>query len=77
MLSSTPRTFVGSTTFTVTGMTCDHCRRAVAQEISAVEGVESVTVDVTTGTVTITASQPVDRADVAAAVDEAGYALAP
>lgn len=77
MLSSTPRTFIGSTTFTVTGMTCAHCQRAVTEEISHVAGVESVTVDLRTGTVTVTASCPVDRADIAAAVDEAGYALAP
>ena len=77
MLSSTPRTFVGSTTFTVTGMTCSHCQRAVTEEISAVAGVEAVTVDLATGTVTVTATRPVDRADIAAAVDEAGYALLP
>jgi copper chaperone len=77
MLSSTPRTFVGSTTFTVTGMTCAHCQRAVTEEISGVAGVESVTVDLATGTVTVTASAPLDRADIAAAVDEAGYSLVP
>ncbi|PRY51888.1 copper chaperone CopZ [Geodermatophilus tzadiensis] len=77
MLSKTPRTFVGSTTFTITGMTCAHCRRAVTEEISGVAGVESVTVDLATGTVTVTASAPLDRADIAAAVDEAGYALVP
>ena len=58
-------------------MTCDHCRRAVTQEISAVEGVESVAVDLASGTVTVTTAQPVDRADIAAAVDEAGYVLVP
>ena len=77
MLSSTPHTFVGSTAFTVTGMTCDHCRRAVTQEISAVEGVESVAVDLASGTVTVATDRPVDRADIAAAVDEAGYVLVP
>ena len=77
MLSNTPRTFVGSTTFQVTGMTCGHCRRAVTEEISAVDGVESVTVDLATGLVTVAATSPVDRADIAAAVDEAGYALVP
>ena len=56
MLSNTPRTFVGSTTFSVSGMTCDHCRRAVTEEISAVAGVESVTVDLPTGTVTVAAT---------------------
>ncbi len=77
MLSSTPRTFIGSTTFTVTGMTCAHCQRAVTEEISAVAGVESVTVDLASGSVTVTADRPVDRADIAAAVDEAGYVLLP
>jgi copper chaperone CopZ len=77
MLSSTPRTFIGSTTFTVTGMTCAHCRRAVTEEIAAVDGVASVAVDLATGTVTVTADRPIDRADIAAAVDEAGYALVP
>jgi copper ion binding protein len=77
MLSGTPRTFIGATTFTVTGMTCEHCQRAVTEEISAVDGVEVVTVDLATGSVTVTADRPVDRADIAAAVDEAGYALVP
>ncbi|MEU6006632.1 heavy metal-associated domain-containing protein [Streptomyces sp. NPDC047453] len=77
MLSGTPRMFIGSTTFEVSGMTCAHCVRSVTEEISSVAGVESVTVDLATGNVTVTASQPVDRADIAAAVDEAGYALVP
>ena len=77
MLSDTPRTFIGSTTFSVTGMTCDHCRRAVTQEISAVDGVESVDVDLASGTVTVSTARPVDRADIAAALDEAGYVLVP
>jgi copper chaperone CopZ len=77
MLSGTSRTSIGSTTFQVNGMTCAHCQRAVTREIAAVAGVESVTVDLASGTVTVTADRPVDRADIAAAVDEAGYALVP
>lgn len=77
MLNETPRTFVGATTFQVSGMTCGHCQRAVTEEISQIPGVEAVTVDLATGDVTVSASQPIDRADVAAAVDEAGYALVP
>jgi copper chaperone CopZ len=77
MINDIPRTFVGSTTFRVDGMTCDHCRHAVTSEISAVPGVRSVAVDLATGTVTVSAAVPVDRADVAAAVDEAGYTLLP
>jgi copper chaperone CopZ len=77
MMSGTPRTFIGSTTFEVRGMTCAHCHRAVIVQIAAVAGIDSVTVDPDTGTVTVTASQPVDRADIAAAVDEAGHLLVP
>jgi copper chaperone CopZ len=77
MMNSTPRTFVSSTTFRVTGMTCEHCRRAVAQEIGQVPGVNRVDVDLASGTVTVFADRPVDRADIAVAADEAGYALVP
>ena len=77
MMSSTPRTFVGTTTFQVTGMTCSHCETAVRHEISRLDGVEKVDIDVASGMVTVHASTSVDRADIAAAVDEAGYALVP
>jgi copper ion binding protein len=77
MMSSTPRTFVGSTTFQVAGMTCSHCKTAVTHEICRLDGVEHVAVDLASGTVTVHATAPVDRADIASAVDEAGYALVP
>ncbi|MGZ4590704.1 MAG: heavy-metal-associated domain-containing protein [Actinomycetes bacterium] len=77
MINDIPRTFVGTTTFRVEGMTCDHCRHAVTTEICAVPGVESVAVDLPSGTVTVAATTPVDRSDIAAAVDEAGYTLLP
>ena len=70
-------TLVGTTTFNVAGMTCDHCRHAVTTEIGTVPGVEAVDVDLAAGTVTVSAGRPVDRADIAAAVDEAGYTLLP
>jgi copper chaperone CopZ len=77
MLSSTPRTFVGTTTFQVTGMTCGHCERAVTEEISQIPGVRDVAVDLGSGSVTVTATKLVDRSDIASAVDEAGYTLVP
>jgi copper chaperone CopZ len=66
-------------TYRVTGMTCDHCVAAVTDEIAALDGVSSVTVDLVTGgtsDVTVESSAPLDRPTVAHAVDEAGYALA-
>jgi copper ion binding protein len=77
MTTSITPTLVGTTTFQVEGMTCDHCRNAVTTEVSAVPGVQAVTVDVEAGTVTVSADRPVDRSDIAAAVDEAGYTLLP
>jgi len=63
-------------TFDVVGMTCDHCARAVGNEIRKIDGVDAVDVDLVSGLVTVTSSDGVDSTTVAAAVDEAGYALA-
>jgi copper ion binding protein len=63
-------------TYTVTGMTCAHCVHAVTEEVTAVPGVTDVQVDLETGALTVTSDTPVDDEAVAAAVDEAGYALA-
>lgn len=63
-------------TYTVTGMTCAHCVSSVGFEIGQLPGVTDVDVDLASGLVTVTSGQPVDDAAVAAAVDEAGYALA-
>jgi len=69
-----------STTYGVTGMTCGHCVAAVTEEVAAVEGAQTVTVDLVVGgvsQVTVTSEAALDRGLVAAAVDEAGYELAP
>lgn len=77
MFDNTPRTFLGATTFHLDGMTCQRCKAAVTDEIGRLDGVRMVTVDVATGTVTVLANQPVDRVDVAGAVEQAGYVLRP
>jgi copper chaperone len=61
-------------TYTVTGMTCGHCRNAVMQEVLQVPGVRAVDVDLDTRQLTV-AGEDFDDTAVAAAVDEAGYAL--
>ena len=62
-------------TYTVTGMTCAHCVRSVTEEITAIDGVTDVAVDLPTGAVAVTSDRPLDPADVRAAVEEAGYEL--
>ena len=63
--------------FTVLGMTCGHCVAAVTTEVSKIDHVTSVTVDLATGAVAVESDGPLDAEAVAAAVDEAGYELAP
>jgi copper chaperone len=65
-----------STTWTVTGMTCEHCVASVTEELSELAGVEDVQVDLESGRVVVTSVEPMDATAVAEAVEEAGYALA-
>ncbi len=62
--------------YAVVGMTCSHCEEAVASEVERIPGVTKARSDAATGTVTVEATRDLDRAEVAAAVDEAGYELA-
>lgn len=62
--------------FTVSGMTCAHCERAVRAEVDAIPGVTDVAVDAAAGSLRLTSATPVDDAAVLAAVAEAGYEAA-
>ena len=61
-------------TYTVTGMTCGHCKSSVMTEVLQVEGVRAVDVDLDNGTLTVRGDADADL--VRKAVDEAGYAVA-
>jgi copper ion binding protein len=67
------RSTVSTSTYTVKGMTCDHCVQSVTEEVSEVPGVSGVDVDLGSGRVTVSSEQPVDDAAIRAAVSEAGY----
>ena len=41
-------------THDVVGMTCDHCTRAVRAEVSAIDGVSDVDVDLASGIIRVT-----------------------
>ena len=62
-------------TYTVSGMSCGHCEAAVKEEVSAVNGVESVDVDLATKLVVVR-GEGLDDAAIRAAIDEAGYEAA-
>lgn len=63
--------------FTVVGMSCAHCVAAVTAEVAKIAHVTGVEVDLATGSVTVESNGRLDTDAVAAAVDEAGYELAP
>jgi copper ion binding protein len=63
-------------TYTVTGMTCEHCVRSVTEEVGELDGVTDVAVDLATGAVTVTTEADVPVEQVRAAVEEAGYTVA-
>lgn len=64
--------------YLVEGMTCSHCVSSVTEELSEVDGVTAVSVDLTSGLpsiVSVTSDSPLDDATVDAAIEEAGYTL--
>ncbi|GAA1904792.1 heavy-metal-associated domain-containing protein [Streptantibioticus ferralitis] len=61
--------------YTVSGMSCGHCEKAISGELSALPGVTAVEADAKTGQVSVTATAPLDDEAVRGAVDEAGYEL--
>jgi copper chaperone len=75
---STTDTNPVSSTYEVSGMTCSHCVKSVTEEVSQLDGVRDVRVDLVAGgvsTVTVQSTGALDRDVVATAVDEAGYQL--
>jgi copper chaperone len=69
-----------TTVLQVTGMTCGHCVASVTEELRAIDGVSAVDVDLVPGgssAVSVTSAAALDSAAVEAAVEEAGYSLAP
>lgn len=65
---------MSTSTYTVTGMTCDNCEKHIREEVEQVVGITGIEISRTTGSLTVTtAGSPVDDAAVIAAVTEAGY----
>lgn len=66
---------MSNTTYRVSGLTCGHCAAAVTEELSALDGVERVAVDLHAGeisTVVVEAGRTLDDTEVDAALAEAG-----
>ncbi len=61
-------------TFTVTGMTCGHCERAVTQAVKQTDPDAQVRIDRSQNLVEVESDKA--RADLAKAIAEEGYAVA-
>ena len=76
--SATGATAATSTEYLVSGMTCSHCVSSVTEELSTLDGVSSVSIDLNVGgasTVTVGSASQLEIGAVRAAVSEAGYEL--
>jgi copper chaperone CopZ len=60
-------------TYTVEGMSCEHCVRAVTGELAGLAGVSEVDVDLAAGRVRVVSDTLLDDGAVRQAVDAAGY----
>lgn len=58
--------------YSVPGVSCEHCRVAITQEVGAAAGVETVDVDLEDKIVTVRGSD-LDDGALRAAIEEAGY----
>jgi copper chaperone len=63
------------TVYAVHGMSCGHCASAVTRELSAIDGVAGVHVDLESKKVTVGSARRLSDEEVREAVDEAGYEL--
>lgn len=64
-------------TYRVTGMTCGRCVASVTEELSALDGVNDVSVDLATGAVRVASARPIEVETIRQALAEAGdYQLA-
>ena len=62
-------------TYTVSGMTCGHCKAAVEEEVGRIAGVDFVSADLDSKLVVVRGEGLEDEA-LRAAIDEAGYEAA-
>ena len=67
---------MATTRINIDGMTCSHCVDAVTEELSALQGVQHVDIELNKGglsTATVTSEGSLDPEQIGEAVAEAGY----
>ena len=62
--------------FTVPDVSCEHCVSAITKELTRIDGVSDVDVDLATKKVTVTSSDSVPEQQIREGIDEAGFDIA-
>jgi copper chaperone CopZ len=62
-------------TVVVTGLNCEHCVDSLTEEITELDGVSVMEVDLASGLVTLLSEEPIDPYELAEAVEICGYRL--
>ena len=68
-----------TSTFFITGLTCDHCVNAIKEEVGEIAGVTNIEVELVKGgksTLTIEADRPLTKIDIASEIAEASESYA-
>jgi len=60
-------------TITVKGMSCNHCKASVEDTLSKMEGIQDVHVDLQSGKVEYTETQPVEKERLRKAIEKIGF----
>ena len=61
--------------YTISGMTCENCRRHVTEALASLPGARDVSVDLASGRAIVRSDRRLPEDAVRAALDEAGYSL--
>lgn len=75
MMRGTPRTFVGSTVFTLEDSVCVDVADAVRSRLEALPGVRACEFDVSARVLIVTAESPVDRSTILDVLRATGCAV--
>ena len=59
----------------ITGMSCEHCAKAVVKALSEIEGVTNVKVNLSKGEASFEESHPIDENVLREKIQKAGYQL--
>ncbi|GAA3507195.1 heavy-metal-associated domain-containing protein [Streptomyces showdoensis] len=62
-----------STTYKVSGVNSGHCKAIVSEALRGLDGVDTVSVEISTGLVTVNTSAEPDDALISTTIDDAGY----